>query len=136
MSDLAREELHNKFKLGKEISAKRHAKQNEKQIYYYERQGGRTTTKAHNASLMDNISKSSANHSSVSNYENFMIPEANRKLKAGVRSVTRMRLEDNQDSVQSQSVEDSYMTRYNDNESSSPIGIVSQTDIDAGYNSE
>jgi len=28
------------------------------------------------------------------------------------------------------------MTRYNDNDSSYPIGIVSQTDIDAGYNTE
>jgi hypothetical protein len=28
------------------------------------------------------------------------------------------------------------MTRYNDNDFSSPIGIVSQTDIDAGYNTE
>ena len=54
---------------------------------------------------MDNISRSSAKESSDSHFEKFIIPEVNRKLKAGVRSVTRMRLEDNQDSVQSESVE-------------------------------
>jgi hypothetical protein len=123
-SDLAREELHKKFTLGKEIAAKRHAKQNDKEADSYERQGAKHA-KAQNANLMDNISRSSAQESADSHFEKFSIPEASRKFRSGVRSVTRMRLEDNQDSIRSQSEDDSYLNRYNDNDSSSPIGIAS-----------
>lgn len=78
LSDFAREELHKKFTIGKEIAAKRHAKQYDKEADSYERQGAKHA-KAQYANIMDNISRSSAQESADSRFEKFSIPDSSRK---------------------------------------------------------
>ena len=87
---------------------------------------------------MDNISKSSAHESSDSAIEKFMLPNKNAKRRMGVRSVPRGRIEDNQDSYnKSESENESFIHKINEvSNVSSPLMLGSQTDIDAGYNTE
>jgi hypothetical protein len=110
-SDLGRNELLKKFS----VTDKRHAKQGDKEAEKEARHA--RTPRA--ANLMDNVSNSSAKESIDS--DKFIIPNAS-KIKPGVRSVNRMQLEDNDDSVKSGS-NDSSFHRYS--QTSSRIGIES-----------
>ena len=65
-----------------------------------------------------------------------MLPSLNPRKRAGVRSLTRSRLEDNQDSYRDESENESYIHKINDTSIISSNLWKSQTDIDAGYNTD
>ena len=92
----------------------------------------KTTNNKHQTSLVDNRSKSSAFQSSDSNFEKFVVPIVETRGRTGARSVAR--IQHDKDSNRSEN-ESSYM-KYNELSNSENLAFASQTDVDAGYNTE